>query len=98
MIETANTNILFRDLFAVDFQPGGPVQRRAYRRELSRVYWPWRAVSLGLLLVALFGSLLDPAREKLWSALLMVGAVMVIGVIVARTRYHQRRMRDDHQV
>ena len=75
-----------------------PVQRRAYRAELRRVYWPWRAASLALVLIALFGSLLDPARDRLWAALLFVGAVMVIGVMVARTRYHQRRMRDDHQV
>jgi hypothetical protein len=62
------------------------------------VYWPWRAASLGLVVTALFGSLLDPARDRLWAALLFVGAVMVIGAMVARTRYHQRRMRDDHQV
>jgi len=34
----------------------------------------------------------------LWGVLLIVGAVLVIGVILARTRYHQRRMREDHQV
>jgi len=27
-----------------------------------------------------------------------VGAVMTLGVIIARIRYHQRRMRDAHQV
>ena len=75
-----------------------PVQSRAYRAELRRVYWPWRAASLGLVVIALFGSLPDPARDRLWAAILFVGAVMVIGVMVARTRYHQRRMRDDHQV
>jgi hypothetical protein len=75
-----------------------PEQRRAYRAELRRVYWPWRATSLGLLLAAFVGSLLDPALDRLWSALLVVGAVLIVGVIIARTRYHQRRMRDDHQV
>jgi preprotein translocase subunit SecE len=75
-----------------------PAQRRAYRAELRRVYWPWRLASLALLIIAMFGSMLDPSRDKLWGTLLIVGAVLVIGVIIARTRYHQRRMREDHQV
>jgi len=46
----------------------------------------------------MFGSMFDPERDELWGVLLIVGAVLVIGVILARTRYHQRRMREDHQV
>jgi len=46
----------------------------------------------------LIGSLWDPAHEPVWQVLLIVGAVLTLGVIIARTRYHQRRMRDDHQV
>jgi cyanate permease len=75
-----------------------PDQRRVYRAELRKVYRPWRFTALGLLVVALVGSLWDPAHERIWEILLIVGAVMTLGVIIARIRYHQRRMRDDHQV
>ncbi len=71
-----------------------PDQRLAYRMELRRVYWPWRYAALAILVIALIGSFADPARQTLWEILLILGAVMTIGVIIARTRYHQRRMRD----
>ena len=70
-----------------------PQQRLAYRRELRRVYWPWRYGALALFVIALAGSLIDPGHERLWMATLIVGAIVTIGVIIARTRYHQRRMR-----
>ena len=70
-----------------------PEQRLAYRKELRRVYWPWRYGALALLTIALIGSLAAPAYERLWTILLIVGAVMTVGVIVARVRYHRRRMR-----
>jgi hypothetical protein len=38
--------------------------------------------------------MVDPAHERVWMAFLIVGAIMTFGVIIARTRYHQRRMRD----
>jgi hypothetical protein len=72
-----------------------PDQRRAYRAELRRVYRPWRYGALALLVIALVGSSVDPTRERLWTVLLVVGAVATLAVIVARTRYHQRRMRED---
>jgi len=75
-----------------------PEQRRAYRNELRTVYRPWRYGALAILVIALIGSLWDPAHEPVWQVLLIVGAVLTLGVIIARTRYHQRRMRDDHQV
>jgi hypothetical protein len=71
-----------------------PDQRLAYRRELQRVYRPWRYGALVLLIVALVGSMADPAHQSIWMAILIVGAVMTVAVIIARTRYHQRRMRD----
>jgi hypothetical protein len=71
-----------------------PEQRLAYRNELRRVYWPWRYGALALLIVALVGSMIDPAHERVWMGLLIVGALLTFGVIIARTRYHQRRMRD----
>jgi len=74
-------------------------QRRAYRAELRKVYRPWRFSALAVLVVALIGSLWDPAHERVWEILLIGGAVMTLGVIIARIRYHQRRMREgDHQV
>jgi hypothetical protein len=71
-----------------------PEQRRAYRAELRNVYRPWRYGALAVLVIALVGSSVDPAHERLWTVLLVVGAVATLAVIVARTRYHQRRMRD----
>jgi hypothetical protein len=70
-----------------------PEQRLAYRKELRRVYWPWRYGALALLVVALVGSVSDPAHERLWTIVLVIGAVMTFAVIIARARYHQRRMR-----
>lgn len=71
-----------------------PAQRLAYRNELRRVYWPWRYGALALLAIALIGSLNDPAHERLWTIILIAGAVLTFGVIIARARYHRRRMRD----
>jgi hypothetical protein len=71
-----------------------PEQRLAYRRELRRVYWPWRYGALALLVVALVGSMTDPAHDRIWTAILIVGAVLTFAVIIARTRNHQRRMRE----
>ena len=71
-----------------------PEQRLAYRNELRRVYRPWRYGGLALLVIALVGSFNDPAHDRVWTALLIAGAVVTFGVIIARTRYHQRRMRE----
>lgn len=76
-----------------------PEQRRAYRSELQRVYRPWRYGALALLVIAFIGSIADPVHERLWALLLVSGAILTIGVIVARMRYNQRRMRGQtHQV
>ena len=71
-----------------------PDKRLAYRRELQRVYRPWRYGALALLMIALIGSSMDSAHERVWIALLIVGALLTFAVIIARARYHQRRMRD----
>ena len=71
-----------------------PGQRLAYRRELQRVYRPWRYVGLALLVAALVGSSVDPEHERWWVVLLIVGALMTFAIIIARARYHQRRMRE----
>jgi hypothetical protein len=71
-----------------------PDQRLAYRIELRRVYRPWRYGALALLVIALVGSVSDPAHERLWTVILIIGAVLTFAVIIARTRYHRRRMHD----
>ena len=70
-----------------------PEQRLAYRRELRRVYWKWRYAALALLVAGVLGSMFDPDHEPWWTVLIVVGGFIVAGVIIARTRYHQRRMR-----
>ncbi|MFL6732512.1 MAG: hypothetical protein ACJ8EP_09225 [Sphingomicrobium sp.] len=70
-----------------------PGQRRDYLAELRRVYRPWRYGALACLVIALIGSLTDPGHERLWTVLLIIGAIMTIGVIIARARYQQRRIR-----
>jgi hypothetical protein len=71
----------------------GPEQRSAYRAELRRLYRPWRYGALALLVIAVIGGIVDRDAEPLWSILVVIGAVVIASVIVARTRYHQRRMR-----
>jgi hypothetical protein len=71
-----------------------PAERLAYRRELQRVYRPWRYGALALLVAALVGSSVDPAHERWWVVLLIGGALGTFAVIIARARYHQRRMRE----
>jgi hypothetical protein len=52
-----------------------------------------------VLVIAFIGSLADPVHEPLWALLLVSGAILTIGVIVARMRYNQQRMRGQtHQV
>ncbi len=70
-----------------------PEQRVAYRKELRRVYWPWRYAALAMVIAGVFGGWFDPAHEPWWTVLVVVGAIVIAGVIIARTRYHQRRMR-----
>jgi len=69
-----------------------PAELAAYRRELRRLHRPWRILALAMVIGGLISAMLDPAHELWWYALMIVGAVGVFAVIVARTRYHQRRM------
>ena len=71
-----------------------PDQRLNYRMELRRLYWPWRYGALALLVIALIGSWNDPAHDRLWTVLLVIGAILTAGVIVARSLHHRRRMRE----
>ena len=70
-----------------------PEQRRAYRTELRRVYWPWRTAALAMVFIGLMGVVGDRSHELIWSAVLIAGILFVFAVIVARTRYHLRRTR-----
>ena len=70
-------------------------QRRAYRAELRRVYRFWRW--LGLATVSAGVATMFAGGEgfnALSLVLLGVGWAILIAVIVLRTRYHQRRMRE----
>jgi hypothetical protein len=76
-----------------------PAQRAAYRKELVRLYRGWRWLGLSIVaagLVVLF--VRGTGFDALSISLLTVGWTILIGVIVQRTRYHRRRMRDDYQV
>ena len=70
-----------------------PQQRLAYRRELRRVYRKWRYAALALLVAGVLGGMFDPIHQTWWTMLVAIGGIMVAGVIIARMRYHQRRMR-----
>jgi drug/metabolite transporter (DMT)-like permease len=72
-----------------------PAQRSAYRRELRRAYRPWRwgglaLVTAGLVVMLVRGNGFDTPSL----ILLGIGWMILAGVIVARTRYHRRRMRE----
>ncbi len=78
-------------------------QRRAYRKELRALHRPWRWLGLAIIAVAIIilfvrGGGFDP----LSLSLLVVGWAVLVGVIIARTRYHKARMAEppagDHQV
>jgi hypothetical protein len=46
-----------------------------------------------MVVAGVLGSVLDPGHEPWWTILVVFGGVTIAGVIIARTRYHQRRMR-----
>ena len=76
-----------------------PEQRRAYRRELIGLYRPWRWLGLAVVVAGVAAMLLGGNGFNTPSlVLLAIGWTILIGVIVAQTRYHRRRMREgDHQ-
>jgi hypothetical protein len=75
-----------------------PAERAAYRRELGDYGRTWRRLGLALLVtgvaVALLrGSGFDPVSL----GLVLGGWAVLIPVIIARGRYHRRRMGEDDQ-
>jgi hypothetical protein len=76
-----------------------PEERATYRRELKRAYRGWRYLGLtivcaGVLWLFVRGNGFDGGSIVLLAA----GWTILIAIIVMRTRYHQRRMRNDYQV
>lgn len=70
-----------------------PDERAAYRRELHRYGTGWRWLGLALMLAGL-AVLLKRGQgfDTLSVALIAAGWAIWIPLIVARTRYHRRRM------
>ena len=72
-----------------------PQQRKAYRAELRRVYRGWRWLGLALVVAGVAAMFVGGGGFNTLSlALLGIGWAILIAVIVLRTRYHQRRMRE----
>lgn len=70
-----------------------PVQRAAYRRELRDYGRPWRLLGMALLLAGLAVVLVRGAGfDWLSAGLIAAGWAVWIPLIVARSRYHRRRM------
>lgn len=75
-----------------------PAQRAAYRRELKAFARPWRLLGLALLLAAVVVALVrGQGFDPLSLALMIAGWAVLVPVIVARSRYHQRRMAEDER-
>jgi len=72
-----------------------PAQLAAYRRELRRLYRGWRWLGLAIVIAAV-GVMLwgGEGFDRISLIMLAVGWAILIGVIVMRTRYHRRRMRE----
>lgn len=72
-----------------------PAERAAYRRELMRLHRGWRLLGLAIVLAALVLLFARGGQfDMLTLSMLTLGWVILIGVIVKRTRYHRRRMRE----
>lgn len=71
-----------------------PEERRAYRRELIRLYRPWRWLGLAIVVAGVVAMLAGGNGFNALSLVLLgIGWAILISVIIARTRYHRRRMR-----
>lgn len=73
-----------------------PVQRKAYRRDLKAYARPWRLLGLALLVAGVVVVLVrGKGFDPLSIGLVVGGWAVMVPVIVARSRYHQRRMAGD---
>ena len=70
-----------------------PAERAAYRRELQAYGRAWRRFGLALLVTGVAVVLVRGGGFDLLSLALMLGGwVVLVPVIIARSRYHRRRM------
>ncbi len=70
-----------------------PAQRAAYRRELKAFARPWRMLGLALLVAGVVVVLVrGQGFDPLSVGLVIAGWAVLVPVIVARSRYHRRRM------
>ena len=73
-----------------------PAERAAYRRELIGLSRGWRWLGLAAVVLAVAIMFVRGSRfDALSLSLLAIGWAILIGVIVRRTRYHRRRMREE---
>jgi drug/metabolite transporter (DMT)-like permease len=71
-----------------------PAERAAYRRELIRLHRSWRWLGLAIIIAAVVLLFVRGGQFDMLSlSMLTLGWVILISVIVQRTRYHPRRMR-----
>ena len=71
-----------------------PSERLEYRRELRAYLRPWRMAGLFMVIGAGFWLMVrDPQSAVGWTAM-AAGWAILIAIIVLRTRYHLRRMRE----
>ena len=71
-----------------------PAEYKQYRRELRAYLRPWRMAGLFLVIGACFWLIVrDRESPVAWTAMI-AGWVVLVAIIVLRTRYHLRRMRE----
>ena len=71
-----------------------PAAQKEYRRELRAYLRPWRMAGLLLVIGACFWLLFRDRESPVAWAAMIGGWAILIAIIVLRTRYHLRRMRE----
>ena len=72
-----------------------PAELKAYKAELRRLYRGWRWLGFAVIAAGVGLALFGGNGLDLPSLILLgIGWAVLLIVIVARTRYHQRRMRE----
>jgi drug/metabolite transporter (DMT)-like permease len=72
-----------------------PAELKAYKTELRRLYRGWRWLGFVIIAAGVAIALFGGNGFDLPSLILLgIGWAILLVVIVARTRYHQRRMRE----
>ncbi len=71
-----------------------PAELKEYKRELRIYLRPWRLAGLMIVILACYWLIFrDRASTAAWAAMI-AGWAMLIAIVVLRTRYHLRRMRE----